>query len=83
MFKRIALLLAALLAVGSITSPAFAQDEEQSETTTETKPAGGGGEPGAGLWGEWLWAAGNATELAGARRTAQLQGGWRRGDSAG
>ena len=46
MYKRITLLLAMLLAVGSITTPVFAQDEEKSTTTTETKPAdGGGGEP--------------------------------------
>ena len=43
MFKRITLLLAMLLAVGSFTSQVFAQDEESSETTTETKPAEGGG----------------------------------------
>lgn len=43
MFKRITLLLAMLLAVGSITTPVFAQDEEDSETTTETQPTEGDG----------------------------------------
>ncbi len=45
MFKRIALLLAMLFAVGSISTPAFAQEEKESgsESTTETKPAEGEG----------------------------------------
>ena len=47
MFKRIALLLAMLFAVGSIT-PALAQEEAEpgteSTTTTETQPAEGGAE---------------------------------------
>ncbi len=48
MFKRIALLLAMLFAVGSFSTSLFAQDEEQTgdeSTTTETKPAEGTGEP--------------------------------------
>ena len=50
MLKRITLLLAMLFAVGSISTPAFAQDEEESgaesTTTTETTAEGeGGGDP--------------------------------------
>ncbi len=53
MFKRIALLLAMLFAVGSFSTAVLAQDEEETgaestETTTETQPAegeGGGGDP--------------------------------------
>ena len=45
MIKRITLLLAMLLAVGSYSTVTYAQDEEESGTsTTETKPADGGGE---------------------------------------
>ncbi len=53
MYKRIALLLAMLFAVGSFSTAVLAQDEEatgdESTTTTETKPAEGeakgGGDP--------------------------------------
>ena len=48
MYKRITLLLAMLLAVGSLTTPVFAQDEENSETTTETAPSGDEGKGGGG-----------------------------------
>ena len=46
MFKRIALLLAMLFAVGSFSTAVLAQDEEETgteptQTTTETQPAEG------------------------------------------
>ena len=51
MFKRIALLLAMLFAVGSFTTTVLAQDEEETgtestQTTTETQPDEGEGEGG-------------------------------------
>ena len=51
MFKRIALLLAMLFAVGSFSTAVLAQDEEETgaestDTTTETQPAEGEGEDG-------------------------------------
>jgi hypothetical protein len=47
MLKRIPLLLAILLAVGSISTSVLAQEDEGSgtESTTETKPAEGDAEP--------------------------------------